>query len=48
MDAVIGGKLAKKMTLLSGHDTNVAPLLTFLNLTTYGCIRKKFNNVTVD
>ena len=32
----------KKWTMLSGHDTNVAPTLTFLNLTNYNCIEDKY------
>lgn len=47
MENVISGKLHKKMTLLSAHDTNVAPMLTFLNLTTPNCLKKKFHNETV-
>lgn len=35
MDMVISGKYGrKKLTVYSAHDTNVAPMLTFLNLTT--------------
>lgn len=35
MDMVIEGKLGrKKLTVYSAHDSNVAPILTFLNLTT--------------
>lgn len=33
MEKVIAGKLDdKKITLISGHDTNVAPMLSFFNL----------------
>lgn len=32
----------KKWTMLSGHDTNVAPTLTFLNLTNFQCIEDKY------
>jgi hypothetical protein len=36
----------KRWTMLSGHDTNVAPTLWFLNLTTAQCIEDKFRNST--
>lgn len=39
--------MTKKLTIYSGHDTNVAPMLTFLNLTTADCVMKKFRNQTV-
>lgn len=35
------------MTAYSGHDTNVAPMLTFFNLTTADCVRRKYRNETV-
>lgn len=28
--------------MLSGHDTNVAPTLTFLNITNFECIEDKY------
>jgi len=34
------------LTIYSGHDTNVAPMLTFLNLTSHECVRKKYKNQT--
>lgn len=34
----------KKWSMFSGHDTNVAPTLWFLNLTTAECIEDKFRN----
>lgn len=48
MERVIAGKYDnKKLTVYSGHDTNVAPLLTFMNLTTADCVRRKYRNETV-
>jgi hypothetical protein len=45
---VIAGKNDnKKLAVYSGHDTNVAPMLTFLNLTTAECVRRKYRNETV-
>lgn len=36
----------KKWSMFSGHDTNVAPTLWFLNLTTAQCIEDKYHNST--
>ncbi len=48
MNRVINGTYDdKKLTIFSGHDTNVAPMLTFLNLTTPECVKRKFKNQTV-
>ena len=48
MERVIAGKYdSKKLTVYSGHDTNVAPMLTFMNLTRAECLRKKWRNETV-
>lgn len=48
MDMVIQGKKGNiKLTVVSGHDANLAPVLTFLNLTSAECIQKKFRNQTV-
>lgn len=48
MEKAIAGKLdGKKISIYSGHDTNVAPMLTFLNLTTAECVKRKFKNETV-
>jgi hypothetical protein len=48
MEKIINGKYdSKKMTIYSGHDTNVAPMLTFLNLTTADCVRRRYKNQTV-
>lgn len=45
MEKVIAGKYdAKKLTVYSGHDTNVAPMMTFLNLTSADCVRRKYRN----
>jgi len=35
------------MSLFSGHDTNIVPLLTFFNLTSGDCLKKKYQNKTV-
>ena len=35
------------MTIYSGHDTNVAPMLTFMNLSSADCLRRKWRNETV-
>lgn len=34
----------KKWTLLSGHDTNVLPILIFLNITNSSCLEDKWKN----
>ena len=48
LERVIEGKTGNlKMTVISGHDANVAPVLTFLNLTSAECVQKKFKNQTV-
>jgi hypothetical protein len=48
MDMVVAGKYGgKKLTVYSAHDSNVAPILTFLNLTTAECLKKKHKNETV-
>ena len=48
MDVVIKGKFDnKKLTVISAHDSDVAPILTVLNLTSAECLRQKFKNQTV-
>jgi hypothetical protein len=48
MDRVSKGQNSvKKMSIFSGHDTNVVPLMTFFNLTTGECLKKKYQNKTV-
>lgn len=48
MEQIVAGKGDnKKLAVYSGHDTNVAPMLTFLNLTTADCVRRKYRNETV-
>lgn len=48
MEKAISGKLDnKKMSIYSGHDTNVAPMLSFLNLSSADCVRRKYRNETV-
>ena len=48
MEKVIQGKNGNiKLTAVSGHDANLAPVLTFLNLTSAECVQKKFKNHTV-
>ena len=49
MDLIVKGKeKEKKLTVFSGHDDNVAPILTFLNLTSANCIQRKFKNQTLE
>lgn len=43
-----GKEEVMKYSVYSGHDTNVMPILTTLNLTTPGCLSKAFRNETVD
>ena len=48
MDMVIAGNYRdKKLTVYSGHDTNLAPMLSVLNLTTADCVQKRYRNQTV-
>lgn len=48
MEKVISGQLNdKKLTVYSGHDTNVAPMLAFLNMSNAECVKRKFKNETV-
>jgi len=48
MEKVIAGKYDdKKLTIYSGHDTNVAPMLSFFNLSSADCVRRKYKNQTV-
>ena len=48
MESIINGNFGqKKLTVISGHDSNVAPVLTFMNLTSSECIKKKWNNQTI-
>ena len=49
MDNIVkhGKDEVKKYSLYSGHDTNVMPLLNFLNLTNPTCLNKKWKNETV-
>lgn len=37
----------KKWTMFSGHDTNVAPTTTFLNITNATCIEDKWEKKDV-
>jgi hypothetical protein len=46
MDQVIAGKVSKKLTVISGHDSTLAPILVHLNLTTPECIKKIYHNET--
>lgn len=39
-----GDKEVKKLSIYSGHDTNVVPLLNFFNLTSPECITRKWRN----
>jgi hypothetical protein len=47
MRKVIEGTYSKKLTVLSAHDTNVAPTLAFLNLSSADCVQRKYRNETV-
>jgi hypothetical protein len=48
MDRVSKGQNSvKKMSIFSGHDTNVVPLMAFFNLTSGECLKKKYQNKTV-
>ena len=45
MEKLIEGKLGqRKLTVYSGHDTDVAPMLSFLNLSSAECVQKKYRN----
>jgi hypothetical protein len=45
MKRVVQGQYEnKKITVFSGHDDNVAPILTFLNLTSAKCVQRKYRN----
>ena len=46
-DTIKRGKdQVKRFSVFSGHDTNIVPLLTFLNLTSADCIEKQWKNQT--
>lgn len=48
MQQRIDGNLPnRKLTVFSGHDTNVAPMLSFLNLSDAECVQRKYRNQTV-
>lgn len=48
MEKVIQNKLdVKKLSIYSGHDTNVVPLLVFYNLTSSECLKKQWMGQTV-
>ncbi len=48
MERAIQQKLdAKKLSIYSGHDTNVVPLMVFYNLTSSDCLKKQWMNQTV-
>ena len=45
MEKLIEGKLGqRKLTVYSGHDSDVAPMLSFLNLSSAECVQKKYRN----
>lgn len=49
MENVIKGKLGvKRLSVYSGHDSNVVPLLVYFNLTSSECLKKQFKNHKVD
>ena len=35
------------MTLISAHDSNVAPMLSFFNLSSAECVKKRFKNESI-
>lgn len=37
----------KRFSIYSGHDSNLVPLLNYLNLTSSECITKKWKNETI-
>ena len=48
MTMVIEGKYGqKKITVFSGHDSDVVPILTFFNLTTADCVQRRFRNESI-
>ncbi len=48
MEKVIQQKLnAKKLSVYSGHDVNVVPLMVFYNLTSSDCLKKLWMGQTV-
>lgn len=48
MDNFVNGKPQDiRYSLYSGHDTNVMPILMFLNLTTPECLTRKWKNESV-
>jgi hypothetical protein len=34
----------RKLTILSGHDTNIVPVLVYLNISSSSCIEDKWRN----
>ena len=38
----------KKLSIYSRHDSDIVPLLSFLNISSHECIRKQFKNETVN
>ena len=45
MQKIIEGKLEnRKLSVYSGHDTNVAPMLAFLNMSSAECVQRKYRN----
>jgi hypothetical protein len=48
MELAIQGKLGvKKLSIYSGHDINVVPLMVFFNLTSAECLKRQWMNQTV-
>jgi hypothetical protein len=48
MQLAVQGKLgAKKLSILSAHDSNVVPLLVYFNLTSADCLKRQWKNETV-
>jgi hypothetical protein len=48
MENLIKGNLGvKKLSIHSGHDSNVVPLLTYYNLTTAECLKRQYRNESI-
>lgn len=43
-----GVKEVKRLSIYSGHDTNIVALMSYLNLTSAECVMKKWRNESYD
>ncbi len=49
MKRAINGSIgAKKLSVFSGHDSDVVPFMIYYNLTSSDCLKKQWNNQTVN